>query len=69
MTIGGLRFPAIAWASGGELLVRNPVIYLAVFTAIVWFTLSFTMVGRRLYASAAIPKRLASLASTSRATS
>jgi D-xylose transport system permease protein len=50
MTIAGTAFLLIAWASGGELSLRNPVIYLAVFTAIVWFTLSFTMVGRRLYA-------------------
>ena len=50
MTIAGAAFLLIAWASGGELSLRNPVIYLAVFTAIVWFTLSFTMVGRRLYA-------------------
>ena len=51
MTIAGAAFLLIAWASGGELSLRNPVIYLAVFTAVVWFTLSFTMVGRRLYAA------------------
>lgn len=50
MTIGGAAFLLIAWASGGELSLRNPVLYLAVFTAIIWFTLSFTMTGRRLYA-------------------
>jgi D-xylose transport system permease protein len=50
MTIAGAAFLLIAWASGGELALRNPVIYLAIFTAVVWFTLSFTMVGRRLYA-------------------
>jgi D-xylose transport system permease protein len=50
MTIGGVAFLLTAWASGGELSLRNPVLYLAVFTAVVWFTLSFTMVGRRLYA-------------------
>ncbi|KQV22120.1 ABC transporter permease [Rhizobium sp. Root1203] len=50
MTIGGVGFLLLAWASGGELTLRNPVIYLAIFTTIVWFTLSFTMVGRRLYA-------------------
>jgi len=50
MTIGGAGFLLLAWASGGELTLRNPVIYLAIFTTIVWFTLSFTMVGRRLYA-------------------
>ena len=50
MTIGGLGFLLLAWASGGELTLRNPVIYLAIFTTIVWFTLSFTMLGRRIYA-------------------
>ena len=56
MTIAGAAFLLIAWASGGELSLRNPVIYLAVFTAIVWFTLSFTMVGRRLYAVGGNPE-------------
>jgi D-xylose transport system permease protein len=51
MAIVGAALLLLAWASGGELILRNPVIYLAVFTAIVWFTLSFTMVGRRLYAA------------------
>lgn len=50
MTIGGAAFLLVAWASGGELSLRNPVLYLVVFTAVVWFVLSFTMVGRRLYA-------------------
>ncbi|MBX5193559.1 ABC transporter permease [Rhizobium sp. NZLR3b] len=50
MTIGGVALLLLAWASGGELTLRNPVIYLFVFTAIVWFTLTFTMVGRRIYA-------------------
>jgi D-xylose transport system permease protein len=51
MTLGGIVLLLLAWASGGELLVRNPVIYMGVFSAVVWFTLTFTMVGRRLYAS------------------
>jgi D-xylose transport system permease protein len=51
MAIAGAVLLLLAWASGGELVLRNPVIYLAIFTAIVWFTLSFTMVGRRLYAA------------------
>ncbi|CAK03113.1 ABC transporter permease (plasmid) [Rhizobium leguminosarum] len=50
MTIGGIALLLLAWASGGELTLRNPVIYLAIFTTIVWFTLTFTMVGRRVYA-------------------
>lgn len=31
-------------------MLPKPVVYLFAFTAIVWFTLTFTMVGRRLYA-------------------
>ncbi len=50
LSLGGLFLLFIAWASGGNLPVRNPVIYMAVFTGAVWFTLSFTKIGRRLYA-------------------
>lgn len=49
-TAGGLFLLFLCWASGGELPIRNPVIYMALFTAAVWFTLSFTKIGRRLYA-------------------
>lgn len=55
-TLGGLFLLFIAWASGGELLLRNPVIYMAIFTAVVWFTLSFTKIGRRLYAVGGNPE-------------
>ena len=48
--VGGLALLFLAWASGGELPIRNPVLYMAIFTATVWFTLTFTKVGRRLYA-------------------
>ena len=54
--VGGLFILFIAYASGGELLLRNPVIYMAVFTAVVWFTLSFTKVGRRIYAVGGNPE-------------
>ncbi len=50
MVVIGIFFLLVSWASGGELILRNPVIYMAIFTAIVWFTLTFTMVGRRVYA-------------------
>jgi D-xylose transport system permease protein len=50
LSLGGLFLLFIAWASGGSLPVRNPVIYMAVFTGAVWFTLSFTKIGRRIYA-------------------
>ena len=48
--LGGIAFLFISWASHGELFLRNPVIYMGIFTAIVWLVLSFTIVGRRLYA-------------------
>ncbi len=54
--VGGLFVLFIAWASGGELLLRNPVIYMAIFTAVVWFTLRFTKVGRRIYAVGGNPE-------------
>ncbi len=47
---GGLVLVLLCWASGGELPIRNPVLYMSIFTATVWFTLSFTKIGRRLYA-------------------
>jgi D-xylose transport system permease protein len=56
MTIGGVALLLIGWVSGGELVLRNPVIYMGVFTAIVWFVLTFTMVGRRVYAVGGNPE-------------
>lgn len=50
MLAGGLFLTFIAWASGGSIPIRNPMIYLAVFTAVVWFVLGFTKIGRRVYA-------------------
>ena len=41
---------ALALLAGREVAVAAPVIYLAVFTAIVWAMLRFTVVGRRIYA-------------------
>ena len=49
-TVGGLFLLFLVWASDGDLPIRNPVLYMAIFTAVVWFTLSFTKIGRRLYA-------------------
>ena len=56
MSVGGIAFLLIAWASGGELFLRNPVIYMGLFTAVVWFVLNFTMVGRRIYAVGGNPE-------------
>jgi D-xylose transport system permease protein len=41
---------ALALLAGREVAVAAPVVYLAVFTAIVWAVLRFTVVGRRIYA-------------------
>lgn len=50
MGVVGVLLLVASWAAGGKILVPKPVIYMAAFTLIVWATLSFTMVGRRLYA-------------------
>ncbi|RUX42265.1 ABC transporter permease, partial [Mesorhizobium sp. M4A.F.Ca.ET.050.02.1.1] len=56
MTFGGIAFLLLSWACGGELILRNPVIYMGLFSAAVWFTLGYTMVGRRIYASGGNPE-------------
>ncbi len=50
MALGGLCLLVMSWGAGGKIMLPKPVIYMAIFTTIVWVTLSFTMVGRRLYA-------------------
>ena len=54
--IGGAALLALAAASGGELVLRTPVVYMGIFTTLVWFVLTFTMVGRRLYAVGGNPE-------------
>lgn len=54
--LGGLSLGLVAWLSGGVLQVRNPVIFMALFAGIVWFVLSFTIVGRRVYAVGGNPE-------------
>uniref|UniRef100_UPI0035CB8A23 ABC transporter permease n=1 Tax=uncultured Sphingomonas sp. TaxID=158754 RepID=UPI0035CB8A23 len=41
---------ALALLAGPSFAVAAPVVYLAIFTAIVWAVLHFTVVGRRIYA-------------------
>ncbi|SAK74278.1 inner-membrane translocator [Caballeronia hypogeia] len=50
MLIGGAAVLALGWLGGARLAVAKPVVYMAVFTALVWFVLTFTSTGRRLYA-------------------
>jgi D-xylose transport system permease protein len=51
LMVGGAAILLLCGAAGGELIVPNPIIYMAIFTAVTWFTLNFTIVGRRVYAS------------------
>jgi D-xylose transport system permease protein len=56
MTLGGLVALATGWSGGDELSVSKAVIYMVIFAAIVWFVLSFTKVGRRVYAVGGNPE-------------
>lgn len=48
--VAGVFLLLLAWLGGAELKVAKPVIYTAVYTLIVWAVLTFTTVGRRVYA-------------------
>ncbi len=50
LAVSGVCLLAVSWTTNLQLMLPKPVVYLFAFTAIVWFTLTFTMVGRRLYA-------------------
>lgn len=50
MGIAGLCLLTLTWATNGRITLSKPVIYMLAFTLIVWFILTFTVVGRRLYA-------------------
>lgn len=47
---GGVVLGGLALLAGPDFNVAAPVVYLALFTAAVWFALRFTVIGRRLYA-------------------
>ena len=47
---GGVVLGGLALLAGPGFNVAAPVVYLALFTAAVWFALRFTVIGRRLYA-------------------
>ncbi|MDR6478853.1 D-xylose transport system permease protein [Burkholderia sp. OAS925] len=47
---------AMAWAGGQQLALPKIVIYMVAFSTVVWFVLSFTMVGRRVYAVGGNPE-------------
>jgi ribose/xylose/arabinose/galactoside ABC-type transport system permease subunit len=48
--LGGLVVGFLALLAGRDFAVAAPVVYLALFTAIVWAVLHFTVIGRRIYA-------------------
>lgn len=50
MALGGALLLLLVYISGGELALQKPILYMATFTAAVWFVLNFTTIGRRIYA-------------------
>nr|WP_041229025.1 ABC transporter permease [Cupriavidus necator] len=54
--LGGLSLVAVSWVGGAQLSVQKPVIYMVFFTALVWFVLTFTITGRRVYAVGGNPE-------------
>ncbi|WP_220444890.1 ABC transporter permease [Paraburkholderia sp. DHOC27] len=50
MMLGGVCLLVLGWVGGPRLVLAKPVIYMGIFTLIVWFVLTFTNTGRRLYA-------------------
>jgi D-xylose transport system permease protein len=56
MIVGGLCCIALVWIAGLSLSMPKPVVYMATFTLIVWFVLSMTNVGRRIYAVGGNPE-------------
>ena len=56
MMLGGLCAMSVGWYGGAELSVSKAVIYMLIFAMIVWFVLSFTTVGRKVYAVGGNPE-------------
>lgn len=54
--VGGLVLLGLGWFGGSELSVQKPVIYMAIFAAVIWFVLTFTATGRRVYAVGGNPE-------------
>ncbi len=54
--LAGVSILAFTWVAGFVVSVKMPVIYLALFTAMVWFVLRFTTVGRKIYAVGGNPE-------------
>jgi D-xylose transport system permease protein len=56
MALGAVCLLVLSWFGGSELALPKSVIYMFTFTAVVWFVLTFTIVGRRLYAVGGNPE-------------
>lgn len=56
LVLGGAAAMALGWSGGADLTVSKAVVYMAVFASVVWFVLSFTTVGRRVYAVGGNPE-------------
>ncbi len=56
LTVFGALVALLVVSSGFEFMLAKSVIYMAVFTAIVWFVLTFTNIGRRLYSVGGNPE-------------
>lgn len=54
--LGGAALAFVALLLGREFNVAAPVVYLTLFTGIIWFVLRFTIIGRRLYAVGGNPE-------------
>jgi len=54
--LGGAATGLIALLLGPDFTVAAPVVYMVLFTAITWFVLRFTIIGRRLYAVGGNPE-------------
>lgn len=54
--LGGAVLVAVALAAGPRFSVPNPIVYMLAFTAVVWFVLGFTTLGRRIYAVGGNPE-------------
>jgi D-xylose transport system permease protein len=56
MIAGGVCCLAVVSAGGLSLSMPKPVVYMAIFTMVIWFVLSMTTVGRRVYAVGGNPE-------------
>lgn len=50
MSLGGIFLLTVVYLAGGKISVQKPVIYMAIYTGLIWFVLTYTVIGRRLYA-------------------